>query len=827
MIRFCDNEVCCVPYSELDKNLILNYFFQGHMDDNVCVIDTEGKFRGKITYYSLINSEDVYDAVVEDFVVLDSEIWQKAIFYFSNIRYSINEHVLLPVVNKNRQLLCFAYEDLDADREIRMLRELSESPDALQFSDVYPEYKCVKINEFNELAYLFAKYLERQNIPVKVSGEWWKYLFKGSDCQELDYKSMIIYAEGVRPKKNNWIENLLETVSVEFECIDIIYEANIKNGIFKDAFGDSNVLLDRLQHEKEIVIFGTERESQDVYNYFVQNDIDVCCFVDERYGVRSHNLFGKKILSGLDVRNKYKTPIFIECNSKNSSWGFGGIDYWDHMGYKRNESIYLIKDYVDINESGLIDILKSKKVVLLGDLYLCIYLFDFLIKSRVCVMGYLDIEGQNDSQNKIPVVDIGDLDKETVCLIVIQEFYYPEQMKKQQKRKKNISELLEKNGLNNYTDYFSYTAAFLEIEEKNNQKYTKKEYMPKKIVLGGIEANSGNFFFRGLLDNHPSIMMLNYSNFNSNLFWICIRLSMEEPKNILKVLWSILKSENEWAKIFHNPEAFEEKMNQLLSIGELFTSQELFVIMHIAYMYMNGVVQSDIKNSIIYWEPHFVDRVITEDFAKWLGSEEVRCDIINIVRDSSKSRGGRVKWAILQKNVKCTDAYFTSLDFTSIEKKEYQWCDRLIEKFEDIKCNPKKILTKMCERWGIAWSDTLMMTTCNGKKEFFDNGDYSVSNFDMRPVYNTYEKYLSEIDRMRIMIINSPWQKKYQYPYLEVSMFTRRELQELFFKKFRFENMMDFQSNKMELEFKISLYQRVRYNLQRVRMIEIMDTCNE
>ena len=133
MLRFCDNEVSCVLDMEMDRHEILDYFFQGHMDDIVCVFDIDGNYKGRITYYALINTNDISDAVQEDCVVLDQSIWQNARNYFSHYKSRLNEHVLLPVVDKAGKLLCFAYEDPDANREIRMLRELSENSDALQF----------------------------------------------------------------------------------------------------------------------------------------------------------------------------------------------------------------------------------------------------------------------------------------------------------------------------------------------------------------------------------------------------------------------------------------------------------------------------------------------------------------------------------------------------------------------------------------------------------------------------------------------------------------------------------------------------------------------
>lgn len=235
MIRFCDNEICCITYDEMDRTEILNYFFQNHMDDIVCVVDFNGKYEGKIIYYSLINTNNIFEAIQKDYAVFDQNFWENARNYFSKYKNGVNEHVLLPVVDKQGMLLCFAYEEMDANREMRMLRELIGNSNALQFSDIYPEYKGVRIYEFNELAYFFAKYLESQNIEVQVFGELWEDFFQGQKILDLSFKIMDIYAEGVKAKHSDWINNLLESVSAEFECIDIIYETNIKNGVFQDG----------------------------------------------------------------------------------------------------------------------------------------------------------------------------------------------------------------------------------------------------------------------------------------------------------------------------------------------------------------------------------------------------------------------------------------------------------------------------------------------------------------------------------------------------------------------------------------------------------------
>lgn len=635
MIRFCDNEVYFVYSEDLDRNEILRYFLQDHMDEIVCVIDEKQNYKGMITYYSLINTESVLLALQEEYVIFDLDIWKNAKSFFMQYKRYLNEFVLLPVVDKNGQLLCFAYEDEDANREIRILRELTEKVDALHFKDIYPEYDYVKIYGFNELAFSFAEYLKNQGILTQVIGEFWGDMFENVNFADKDYRFMTIYSEGIGVKKLKKRESILESVSAEFECIDRIYEINVKNGIFKDTcVWGGREFIEYLKNKKEIMILGSGREVQDVYNYLIEYDIDICCFVDENYGERSHRLFGKEILCRQDVINRYKNPVFIECFSKHSSWGGGGVDYYDYIGYRRNERFYLIRDYLDISGNSLLNILKSRNVVLLGDIDLCVYLSEFFAKNMISVAGYLDVFNQREKQGGLSEVYPENIRDNTICLIALAEYFEGMQKQVQEERRKQIMKFLKDNALDNYTEYFSYTSSVIDIEKKRSLRYTIKELTPKRIVLGSIEANSGNTFFRGLLDGHPSIMMINYINLNHHLFWICVRLSMRSSNEILAYFWEIYTKESTLIGI-RDVDVFNEKMEQLLKIEQRFTSQELFVIIHIAYMYANGknIMQEDIKNTIIYWEPHFISRIEEEKFVQWLGAENLSCDIINVVRN--------------------------------------------------------------------------------------------------------------------------------------------------------------------------------------------------
>ena len=72
---------------------------------------------------------------------------------------------------------------------------------------------------------------------------------------------------------------------------------------------------------------------------------------------------------------------------------------------------------------------------------------------------------------------------------------------------------------------------------------------------------------------------------------------------------------------------------------------------------------------------------------------------------------------------------------------------------------------------------------------------------------------------MRLCLIDGPFQKEYGYPYVSCLDFTRRELQEMFLKEFRWEKLQEMEKG----EDKIGIWQmqeRFRYLLWQIRFIE-------
>lgn len=251
-------------------------------------------------------------------------------------------------------------------------------------------------------------------------------------------------------------------------------------------------------------------------------------------------------------------------------------------------------------------------------------------------------------------------------------------------------------------------------------------------------------------------------------------------------------------------------------------------MLHIAYMYMyrRDISENNIQNMIIYWEPHYMpEDKLWElgECVKWLGTEKVSCDIVNVVRDSVSMKGSSLKApGAIQKGTK--RAYVrTALRCMPIEEKKYEKSNRWLLRFEDLKCNPRETLEKMCSNWDMVWSDTLMQTTqfC-GKKSVYYNGTKNISGFDLEPVYNKYENFFSEFDRLRLILIDAPWRKKYGYSYVEPDQFTRKELQEMFLKEFRFENPGDttgFYKTHLNLDDRLELQNALRYRIQEARCL--------
>lgn len=445
---------------------------------------------------------------------------------------------------------------------------------------------------------------------------------------------------------------------------------------------------------------------------------------------------------------------------------------------------FLIRDYIgDIPHSNLVHVLHGKKIFLAGDQILCNLLSDYLYKIE---NGEVNIR-YIDTDQELP-----EEQADIRCLVVPD--YYNILSYVSETKKDRLKAALSRIGFKNYTEYFSNNRAFVLVEQYLNmgvEKYSDDRLTPKGILLGRIPGWSGNYFLRGILDGHPEILTIPVTDLNDNLFFYCMCLANLDSDKIIDSFWEIYDREAcNKDEEFPYPERFEESARRLLVLKKRFTSQELFVLFHIAYAEMMRCERiPNVSELVIYWEPHLVPRNAFAFFAVWLEDKKVDGQTIvlrrnNIVRSGSGLARAKRGWE------SAYDPYAVMFLDDSVWggfHLQYSHWTEYKMRFEDIKLHPRKKLTEICERLGIKWSDHMMWTTSEVNGKSVPLSHCGSVDFDLKAVFDKYEEFLSEFDRFRISIASAPYQKRYGFTYENILKFSRRELQELFLKPFLFE----------------------------------------
>lgn len=242
------------------------------------------------------------------------------------------------MLDESGELVCFAYQDSEANRELRMLEELERNMCALQFPDIFPEYDSVMICGCNELAVSFAAYLKSVGIHVYVTGDYWDFWGYKSDTKAKTdgRKRLVLYAEGILFQSCEFYEKTRRSVSPEFECIDRIYEKNVLEKRIHDTIGNAEELFEILKKEEDLIILGIDRVAQDTYDILMAHGIDIAAFAVE--GQSEQELLGKKALSIADAMKHFQNPVFINCRDSHGALG----EEWTEYFYYRASCIIQI-----------------------------------------------------------------------------------------------------------------------------------------------------------------------------------------------------------------------------------------------------------------------------------------------------------------------------------------------------------------------------------------------------------------------------------------------------------------------------------------------------
>lgn len=752
-------------------------------------------------------------AILSESIILGKNVWDEGKELFrKNLDQDIANVKMVPVTSEKGEIIGYAYQDAEANRELRMLRELEKHKETLQFKEIFPQVKEVIVYGCNELAYRFVQYLERQRVHVSVEGKYWEHFSietsGNTDCDNNN--KMVVYAE-FPFNIENVDDRIIKSVSSEFECIDRIYESNVKAGKIKDTVGDLGRVLEKLRG-KRVVVLGTSEKAQDTYDFLYAHGIDIYCFAVWKvpYG---KTLLGKKIVAVSETLCDGEDLFFVNCYDRNSALGSKDVEIFDYYGYTRNEKLFLVNDYADIPHSNLVHVLKGKSIRLVGREVLCTLLADYL---KDVEQGDIDVRYVELSQ----CMSL----KETDILCIVHLWFGDKTFTDNPKVFLFREELAAMAGLS-YTDYFSRSRVFVMIDlyrNRDKEKYSVKKLLPRGILLGRIPGSSGNILFRGILDGHPNIVKWGYNTLNNNLFLQCICLANERPERILTSFKNMLEDEYglQLERNIACWDEFQRSAQALLSLKAQFSSQELFIIFHIAYAEMiSGEKITDIYSKVIYWEPHMTSRAEFPFFAWWLEDEKINGQTIYMHRDNVVWANSCYKY--YKENPFTLEAINNMSRNDMIEEEEaaYRHWTEFHVRFEDIKLHPRQELSKICDRFEIPWSDVMLRTTDEGEPWDFEG----IIDFDVKPVFNKYEEYMSEVDRFRISLLSSAYQKMYGYTYESCMKFSRKELWELFLKKFRFQEKLQFENEKDMAAYYLQAYERMRWDLWKVRKHEVLD----
>lgn len=762
-----------------------------------------------IEWKSLNCNKEDKEFIHEDIVIFDENIWKNGEKFFRARVKNISEIDKFPVVDENGEFLFWAYQDDEANRELRMLRELSDT-DMLHFGDVFPEYDYVEVHGFNELAYQFVKYLRLWEIPVVVYGNAWERLGISEQLCRESGNGYVIYAEGTWQRSDSLYRESMRSVSVCFECIDKIYNANVEVGKIKKTIGGEKEFIDYIR-EKNIAILGIDATAVEVYDYLFGKGVEASFFADEYQAGNNRRMFSKPVLKYRDIFQNDKETVFLECHGYDSRWGLGEADFFDYHGYHRNINFFFARDYFEPEQGHLKHTVNAyKRIVMFGLHSMCEYLRKQDMYANKDVR-YIDLLGEiSEYSNEIEVVESG---SENLYLFIYPEFLYENPKIYREKLEKYLFQAL-KIGLTDYVDYYTKNLSFIGFEK---YYHIDSRLRPQGVMLGAIDGNSGNILFNGILDGHPQIIKMESCYLKENMFSICVRLSQKSSVEIMPDFWENYKREADLEKegSFNKvKEEFSLEMDKLLKMKKRYTSQELFMAFHVGYMRAIGGMDTMFSKMIVYWESHYSSREQMEKYAGWLKIDSIAGYIVNMTRHSCMRAGSVFAMYCRFEDIFNKDkAYRDMLKAPEIRQEIYEGYERIVLSFEKTKLKPGEVTEELCRRLKISWSEKMLKVTNHGVECATRTG---IKGFDLKPVFNQYDEYFTGYDKMRIMLLTAPWQKEYGYPYIDCRDFSVYDLQELLLKEFHFEQYITFSTLEEQRRYEIG---KLKWLKQRLRIV--------
>lgn len=194
MIRFCDKQIYKIHIGEMTAEQMRAYFsVEEHRSEVILIYDKEDNYYGMVTYQRVTNCKQD-DLVNKEMLEANEFFWDRANAFFMD---HLGE--FLPVVDKEKKVLGFAYSDemnYYFEKFFKAFEEAEEIPVSLFALNRNCRQIC--IHDFNEMAWKCYQLFKKLGYPVCVFGEKWKWF--GIEVLEgyndyPDYARLTIFAE--------------------------------------------------------------------------------------------------------------------------------------------------------------------------------------------------------------------------------------------------------------------------------------------------------------------------------------------------------------------------------------------------------------------------------------------------------------------------------------------------------------------------------------------------------------------------------------------------------------------------------------------------------
>lgn len=544
-----------------------------------------------------------------------------------------------------------------------------------------------------------------------------------------------------------------------------------------------------------------------------KKDNRIVCFIDNSEYKQSIKLWGREVMDFESARSMYpNTKIIVANSSLSESWIIG--EFLEQNGYVKGQSYFIANEMEAICEieylyvvRGIRRNLKTNPPIIIGDQVLIKQYTDWAMNHKLANAVVL-----SGGEDKETIERLRDESPNSILIPLLHTYLY-----QTEEDARELCRLYERYGLKNHAFFFVYDFIFC-TETKDTETHviasefqTKYEVSLKNIIMQTSSNFCGTYFVNSLFDGHPNIVFLGNTSWGFDIYYIikCLKDSDD--------ICSDFKEIYEKYKAYYGEKWTDDLEDTYFSLlkayfekGKHYSELDILIGLHLVQYEMIHGRKLNGEFSI-FIDPHSKAQDFFYPLLSWTDKYSVPVKLIKLVRRPIIRLGSRYHYFYCNHNgIELTQSMALYSVMKSLgDYADYGEHELIVVRFEDLKLHPRETLEKMVKFFDVPWDDSLMSTTMTGGEfTYKENNQYSVTGFDLRPVFNQYEDYFSPFDKMRLEFIYRFRNAAYGYPSVEEEEYPANLLddQHLFAYPWKFERFMRFKNEEDR--------QRFRHNMQ-------------